>query len=826
MVQKVNFNNLTGDTLTVGNTVITGVGVTVGGSELAGGAKVYANASVMPTSGLTAGEFAYTGNAIFITNGSGWYRVAVVNQDPSITLDTSSISLGASGNTVNFSYTVSDPDGTIPTVTVSNSGIADTSVANINLYTANNTVTVDNFSATDWSGTITLTASDGISTAFDSLTVSVLYLSQYWDETVLSVGTSSTNSLNNHTFIDRSSNSLTVSGTSTTTQTAFHPYLDNWCSVHTGSSRAGGHWYTNFTSNTGTSGDFTVELWFFRTKTEELYCRPFSIGSGASNALETWGSNVFELKGTFTGLSGSGYKSSDTDLDKWHHIALARESGTLRLFIDGELAASGSNTTDLPLGHIIFGAVDDAGGYALNKSSKLADIRVVNGTAVYTSAFTPPTEALTEITNTIYMWNGNRVMDTSTNGATVVDASSSTRKLEIQSHNPYGQLSEYATGANKGSVYIETGGEVTITHNSAISAGTGDFCLQFWVYADSADNAGYKGLVAKYSGGAGGIWFQPNNGVLVVGFGTGILGTGTTNIMDNQWHHIAWTRSGSANKVFIDGVQELSFTASDDLNNTVDMLIGDIGSLSRNFQGYVSDLKYDVGNAVYTSAFTPPTSPVGNTNADLYLPMDNAGIFDKTSYFNLPLVGDAKTSTTQTKFASTSMYFDGTGDYVEIADNSLLDLVRDFTLEFWMYHTSTADTGYATLVGGNGSGSNGWNVYMIESSGNLYFYHSSFLITATSALTVNTWHHVAVSRSGSSLKMFVDGTQVGSTATTSATLEQNSSNLGTRIGYDIGANGYYEGYIENLQLVYDFAKYTSNFTVPTQTQGRTYQATS
>src|SRR5210317_2138225 len=256
MVQKVNFNNLTGDTLTVGNTVITGVGVTVGGSELAGGAKVYANASVMPTSGLTAGEFAYTGNAIFITNGSGWYRVAVVNQDPSITLDTSSISLGASGNTVNFSYTVSDPDGTIPTVTVSNSGIADTSVANINLYTANNTVTVDNFSATDWSGTITLTASDGISTAFDSLTVSVLYLSQYWDETVLSVGTSSTNSLNNHTFIDRSSNSLTVSGTSTTTQTAFHPYLDNWCSVHTGSSRAGGHWYTNFTSNTGTSGDF------------------------------------------------------------------------------------------------------------------------------------------------------------------------------------------------------------------------------------------------------------------------------------------------------------------------------------------------------------------------------------------------------------------------------------------------------------------------------------------------------------------------------------------------------------------------------------------
>ena len=56
MVQKLGMQNLTGDSLTVGNTVITGTGVTVSGAPLtggAGGAEVYANASVFPLINLT-----------------------------------------------------------------------------------------------------------------------------------------------------------------------------------------------------------------------------------------------------------------------------------------------------------------------------------------------------------------------------------------------------------------------------------------------------------------------------------------------------------------------------------------------------------------------------------------------------------------------------------------------------------------------------------------------------------------------------------------------------------------------------------------------------
>jgi hypothetical protein len=71
--------------------------------------------------------------------------------------------------------------------------------------------------------------------------------------------------------------------------------------------------------------------------------------------------------------------------------------------------------------------------------------------------------------------------------------------------------------------------------------------------------------------------------------------------------------------------------------------------------------------------------------------------------------------------------------------------------------------------------------------------------------------------------MFVDGTQVGSDYTGSETFEQGSANLGTRIGYDIGANGYFTGYLDNLQIINGVAKYTSNFTAPTAEQGRQLQ---
>ena len=147
--------------------------------EVGGSVEVYANASILPLTGLEAGQMAYNqaNNALLIRNGSGWYSIALVNQDPSVTASVSSISLGADGNTAYFTYTISEPDGSPVTFTVANSGISNTSQGNVVHYSSNNTIEVNNFAAegSEWSANITLSASDGISVGAATVSVEVAY---------------------------------------------------------------------------------------------------------------------------------------------------------------------------------------------------------------------------------------------------------------------------------------------------------------------------------------------------------------------------------------------------------------------------------------------------------------------------------------------------------------------------------------------------------------------------------------------------------------------------------------------------------------------------
>jgi hypothetical protein len=85
-------------------------------------------------------------------------------------------------------------------------------------------------------------------------------------------------------------------------------------------------------------------------------------------------------------------------------------------------------------------------------------------------------------------------------------------------------------------------------------------------------------------------------------------------------------------------------------------------------------------------------------------------------------------------------------------------------------------------------------------------------ITGTSALPLNnTWYHIAVSRSGTSTKMFVNGTQVGSTWTDTTNYIAAPLYLGAR--YD-GAIPFH-GYIDDVRISKGIARYTTTFTAPT-----------
>jgi len=95
----------------------------------------------------------------------------------------------------------------------------------------------------------------------------------------------------------------------------------------------------------------------------------------------------------------------------------------------------------------------------------------------------------------------------------------------------------------------------------------------------------------------------------------------------------------------------------------------------------------------------------------------------------------------------------------------------------------------------------------------LYWYaNSATVITGTGALTANTWQHIAVCKSGSSTRLFVNGTQVGSTY--SDTFNYLSARW--EIGGRSNSTFPIVGYMDDLRITNGVARYTANFTAPTQ----------
>jgi len=161
--------------------------------------------------------------------------------------------------------------------------------------------------------------------------------------------------------------------------------------------------------------------------------------------------------------------------------------------------------------------------------------------------------------------------------------------------------------------------------------------------------------------------------------------------------------------------------------------------------------------------------------------------------------------------AGYSVFFDGTGDYLSCAANTAFAFSGDFTIEFWFYQTvATQDNFDKYFCTGSGTGP----LYIdIQSTANVLTVNdgSTVILTASSAYSINVWNHIAVSRSGTSLRMFLNGVQVAS-ATNSTSFTQS----GAFIGGSSSGTQTVTGHFSNFRIVKGTALYTAAFTPPTQ----------
>ena len=170
-------------------------------------------------------------------------------------------------------------------------------------------------------------------------------------------------------------------------------------------------------------------------------------------------------------------------------------------------------------------------------------------------------------------------------------------------------------------------------------------------------------------------------------------------------------------------------------------------------------------------------------------------------------VGSPALTSANARFGPTSVQL-GTSKYVQIASHANLALPADFTIELWARQDSSASGGNIfTFAGQN------WNLSRASSGGNLQFWNGS-ATTNYSASEVPTvsFVHYAIARQGASVRIFANGNLLGTYTDTGVTsLTAADINLGW---YRSGSSSYWSGQIDEFRLTKGVARYTANFTPP------------
>jgi hypothetical protein len=214
----------------------------------------------------------------------------------------------------------------------------------------------------------------------------------------------------------------------------------------------------------------------------------------------------------------------------------------------------------------------------------------------------------------------------------------------------------------------------------------------------------------------------------------------------------------------------------------------------------------------------PAGDPFFFSNVSLLLHGDGANgstvITDSSSRMNtVTAVGNAQISTTQSKFGGSSIAFDGVGDYVAIAEasNSFTFGTGNFTVEFWFYPSNLSAV--AIIADWRNAAGGSQYVTLYRDGSALYFFEASNRIAAAAALTNGVFQHIALCKGSNSTRLFVNGTQVGSTyADTTNYIAPQSGSI--YIGGLLSAFPT-AGYIDDIRITKGIARYTANFTPPT-----------
>ncbi len=317
---------------------------------------------------------------------------------------------------------------------------------------------------------------------------------------------------------------------------------------------------------------------------------------------------------------------------------------------------------------------------------------------------------------------------------------------------------------------------------------------------------------------------------------------GTTVVSKNTWHYLTCTYDGTTIRLFLNGVLEASDASAVGWKNTPEpfmigrSLVPSYPGWAFGLQGYIGEYRITNGICRYTSNFSVPQQPfdslVGEVKSDPYwesvvslLHMDTITgtvLYSDTGNWSTSNAGNIIAGAARFGDLGYSNTSNSQSNYITYTGNAtdFNPLDSDFTMEAWVYMTQNP-TGFGGWIISQDNtthprglnmtvNTNGTMLMNCWTSNGVY----DNVDSGATLVPLNTWCHVAATRSGTTMYLFLNGAQVGTGTKTGP--QQNLSSVGITIGRI--ATGpqttVFPGYIDEVRITKGVARYTANFTVP------------
>lgn len=625
----------------------------------------------------------------------------------------------------------------------------------------------------------------------------------YFASNVLLLSGDNTQGASNSVFNNTSQTTLTTTRQGNSTQGSFTPFNGLNYSVYFDGS---GDYISapDLAIRELGSNNFTMECWVYFTgsgagvlfshRTNATTLGPMVLLKNASNqilfyaATSTTAWNIFN--GTVVGT---------VNLFTWYHISICRSGNNFYGSINGNVTLLGTSSSAIGDSTAPWYLGGDSNGNTM--SGNMSSARLVIGSALYTAGFVPSTLPLSPITGTVLLaCQSCFFQDRSPINSTLTPAGNSA----VVEFSPFEPTTCAPTSY---SVQFDGTGDYL---SSTLAVGAADFTVECWVYLTSTlNNQCFVDFRASSTATAG-FFFGLNAAGKIQVYNNANIIEVTANIPLGYWNHIALVRSGTDVTVYVNGVSVGTGTSSTNFTDN-NFRIGSSVAAAQNLIGSMSNLRI-TNTAVYTANFTPPTAPLTAISGTSLLTCNTSALVDSSSNsLAITSFGEAcpisanpfgETVAFSYGYSSTSGgtsgYFDGTGDYLDIAWNAALTLsANDFYMECWVYPLTTG-----TAVGFMSNWQSGGQFQFTRSTANrlVWSTQSQGGVTGTTRLIYPyCWNHIAAIRKNGVIAVYVNGVKDATTLAIGTT-----GITGTGKVYRIAAGGdataQFPGYVAGVKI--------------------------